>query len=647
MKSDKPSTDNYLIDEAIKIAEQLITQLEFDDKGCFWKTVHYDPVSETYSRKLSINILNGAPGIILFILDLYNHTKDISYLVLAKKATIRLIDDPISQSPDYFTFYTGSTGLIYLCIKLYETSKDMTYLDKASSLAMKYADGIKHRVKKIDMLSGDVGNLLVLTYLYHFSASNNILELINFLTNRITSRARPATAGVKWMDETFSVDSLIGYSHGNSGIAHGLIQVGNYFNNKDLIWMGEQGLAYEMTYFVKQNDNWMDLRLLASWLQTPDVFRWDLKMFQEKTNDINAWAHGAAGIGLTRLHAFLVTGNKVYLKHSKTAIRRSLRDFKKKNWINYALLNGFGGIAELLMLSSKIFKDKQLSSTAQQIAMEAIDNARKEWASKKLQPHDLGLFTGLSGIGYLLLGVISGHNNDSVAHPVLPVSESHPKNSPLSDGYRRIHYSEYFKITTRVLRLIAPEAKINYEHNNIQSFANELRGLIRLNADAHYRPLVNDAYKFETFILRRWQNHKGRTCFRTRVKWLSGRNDYLVNLEQEAFIQRRFVRTPLVVVYQTQYEWQIGKDKMEELKNINHQEKVWNIIYDTESGVGWTTVNSFAGYLLMELEKSKSVQELAGAINIQEADKSTLQDKIVLQLKALLDQYFIMEDYYE
>jgi hypothetical protein len=631
--------EKQLLNEACLIAEHLIEQLHYDEKGFCWNTLHYDDSTGIVSGKLSINILNGAPGIILFMLELYRHTGTDRYLDLAKGAIQRLLNDPVSEAPEYFTLYTGATGLIYTAVKIYEISGDHAFLESAKVLAKEYEAGIKLRVKKKDLLSGDAGNLLALTYLYHFSREESVFSLIVFLIERIVNNARPAAKGIKWMENSLSIDSLTGFSHGSSGVAYVLMQVGHYFGSPDLIWLAEQAFDYEMSYFSKDKNNWIDLRLLTSWLDRTDIFDWNIDKFKAITNNINAWAHGAAGIGLARLHAFHITGKKNYLKHTRIVERRSLEDFRKKQWINYSLLNGFGGIAEFLLTAFNNSGKKSLLHTAQAIALEAIQYNRSGHLKSGALANDPGLFTGLSGIGYLLLRTINAGQYDSILQPQLRSRGI----TAIETKYRLQYFALYYGVTLKLLTRLQPGVSFHFDKESLGDFQKELNQSIKSVPDASAKQLLTDIFKLETFLVGRWRIHKGRQCFITRIGILQQRNKCLQDEPTVAFMGRKFVHTPFVAVHRSYYSWSNRNGNTEHLPVRNSTNGYWNLAFSGETSVELHQLNAFTAFILLQLKTPSSVPDIVESMNIAGIDKEDLTNRVVLQLREMLTRFLIME----
>lgn len=73
-------TSKILLSESIRIGDEILSQAKYDDIGIYWETVEvrYD-LNKLIEWKFLDNIYSGTPGIILYIIALYDATKDNKY----------------------------------------------------------------------------------------------------------------------------------------------------------------------------------------------------------------------------------------------------------------------------------------------------------------------------------------------------------------------------------------------------------------------------------------------------------------------------------------------------------------------------------------------------------------------------------------
>lgn len=631
--------------EVYKIANYLEGKLKKDDRGIYWETIHFSSDSRGFYYALNETIFNGSAGIILFFLAVYEYSENEYYLNLAKEATNRLLDDDVLKNPEDYTFYTGGTGIIYLCLKVYEATGDDHFIYQAKELTQNYYQEIT-RVKNEDILSGTAGNLFVLTYLYHYAPEDALLGKINSLINSLLDNVKIAQAGVKWEKGALSVDSLTGFSHGGSGIAHVLIQVGIYFNNQGLIWLAEQALEYEMLYYDEEKENWLDLRVLEEWLNDPRIFDWDIDKFKDRIHDFNAWAHGAAGAALTRLYAYKTTGKEAYKEQVYPAINRSLRDFSEKRWISYALCNGYGGISDFLIKASIVLQRSELYETGVKIALAAIeeykgkDQYHTAWGTNGQE--DFGLFTGTAGIGYMLLNTLTAGKNDSILHPNLPARNQQEINKIHSIGVKELIYTRYFSRTITLLKDTEIFDKKIFEAADINRFIQHLNGLQYQGNDELNKQKLPDAFAFEKEVIQCWKAHQGSLCFRTRIAILKKQLNTYLNMAHEEFCHQIFIASPFVEVIHTCWNWK--KWPTQQLITGEEADGYWNLLYSSDTEIHHMLISKLPAFIIQKAGKGISIHQVVAEIGKTNTTIAVneLTATVIGQVKELLKNFCLM-----
>lgn len=393
----------------------------------------------------STDIFNGSAGILLFFLSLYKYNKKHKYLETALTIADRLLQHTDINCPRYYTFYGGAAGMLYICTQLYKATGNAIYLDKALELERGYCTGFNDRVSQCDLLSGQAGILLAVSHLYAHTNEKSLLYTIDGVVNKLVTGAHIARAGLKWDTYKHSYDSLTGFSHGASGIAFALLQAGQYFGATGLQYLAQQAYLYEAGYFEKQTGNYMDLRVGAERMQSIHeeyqytLYKWPLTAFQPTMSGISSWAHGAAGCALSRLFAYQITQAALYVEQATQALTFSWQYFLQQQHIDYTLCSGYGGIAAIFERAAKTLNEPIWHTRSLQIATTAIDYYHKHRNyNSKTEAHitDHGLFSGLAGVGYWLLGCLQSFQDDDILHPALvPAHQPCSHNNMISEKY--------------------------------------------------------------------------------------------------------------------------------------------------------------------------------------------------------------------
>ncbi|KIO76744.1 hypothetical protein TH53_13345 [Pedobacter lusitanus] len=505
------------------VKKDLLASSSRDKQGLYWQSPYYE-TTDRFAFKTTIDIFNGNSGIALFYISLFEFSGDREELEKAAAIMDKVLQSEDVLKPRSFGFYTGLTGVAYVCIKLYELGKDEKYLQSASRLMLGFQENIVNLTIKADLLSGYSGSLLVFTLLYHHLGSKKLLAVVHQLIDRVINEARISEAGLKWdyNQSKSAFDSLAGFSHGASGIAYALMQVGNYFKNDGLIYLAEEALAYEMQYFHAESGNWLDLRLGKYRLSLPDAHRWDLNIFLPEMKKVNSWAHGAGGIGLARLYAYELTGKKMYFKQCQLVLERCLKDLKNMDRTDFTLCSGYIGILPFLSKFSAItgVDYKEIITSVTERAKDLYEKKKSYNTYIGAGSFDYGLLSGKAGVGYMLLQLLN-RKKDSAVYPVLPKNE---KITPVVDRHSKQTiqqqiFSGHYAKTIRLLNETAPGLLSELRAEDINEFEQQVCQLISRLPEAK-NSAVAEMFDFEHKMAVRWKLHKGHLCYQKKNEFI-------------------------------------------------------------------------------------------------------------------------------
>ncbi|MDY0904928.1 lanthionine synthetase LanC family protein [Pedobacter sp. CFBP9032] len=511
-----------------EVKDDLLSNKKETADEAWWSTPYYVN-AEDYAFEERYDIFNGNCGIALFFLEFYRFDKNEAHLHLIDKMMNRILRSAAVLKPKFFALYTGIGGVIYTNLKVFEVTGNQKYLDSALQLTLDNQMQLSETLSKADLLSGYTGNLLAFTLLYHHSQHKQVKKLISVLLDRVVNEVRVSQIGLKW-DYNASkkaYDGMTGFSHGASGIAYVLMQLSVYFDAPGLLYLSEEALAYEMQYYYTPAKNWLDLRIGNYHMAKPQAHLWQLETFISDMAGVNAWAHGAAGVGLSRSMAFELTQNEIYSKQCNDVLEKCLSDLLKPGRPDFTLVSGYLGMIPFLAR----YKDKE--GIADQISM-VVDGAIKQYQktnsySEYLScgPHDYGLFSGKAGAGYMLLQLLSGDQFASVAQPKLPI----PKKITNLNGRFSAHqikkqiFSSYYRRTIQKIEGANINLSTIYKVENIDKFSRALSS--QINQIAENREEIRRSFELESEILKLWKFHKGYFSYQQR-------NIYLNNIAEEA-----------------------------------------------------------------------------------------------------------------
>ncbi|HYC91733.1 MAG TPA: lanthionine synthetase LanC family protein [Thermoanaerobaculia bacterium] len=351
------------------------------------------------------SLYGGSAGVALFLLELARTTGRAAYLDAATRA-LDGADAPGSG------FYTGRLGIAWTMLQFPGDRRE-------AALALARDALEARRSHTADLLGGVAGTLLGVLHLHAATGEPALIEMAAALVEELIGRARPARAGLYWDRGPDQNRGLCGLSHGAAGIGWVFAELAHATGNDAFAGIAREAFAYERAHFDAARGNWIDYRCMTS--RAEDVqrleeqyLRGDLSAFSAG-GDMNAWCHGAAGIGLSRMRALELLGDAVLADELQAAIRRVATDLRHTAYSTATLCHGALGNAALLHAAGVH------EELVRHVAATAIGRARARGyvsGHPSRQPDD-GLMMGTSGVGWFLLQLANGTRRDPLLLPVL------------------------------------------------------------------------------------------------------------------------------------------------------------------------------------------------------------------------------------
>jgi len=408
------------------VVAELLRQARHDAQGTYWLTPPSLPAT-TPAWQIDESIFSGSTGIVLFFGALYQHSGEPPHRRVAEEGTRWLIAHAQAHAPRHLSFFSGRLGIVYLCCKLHELTHEAYYLQQAQQLARAVRAGLLAGNGSPDLLGGEAGNLFVITYLYQLTGAAEWLPVLRAGLGRLVRGARPSAKGVRWGYQPNALDSLTGLSHGASGIAHVLLEMGHYFRSPALRWLANEAMRYEGQYFRRTASNWLDVRVYTDYTVGDEAWQLPHNQLLVGGGNTNSWAYGATGIGLVRLRAFARAPLPRYREEALASLNKTRRDWARGGAATDFTLTGWGGRAELLLTAAATLGDATHRPLARQVAQAASRQRQQlgHWLGKGgAAPAGPALLTGTAGMGYLLLRTLSPERVSSVLLPCLPAGSS-------------------------------------------------------------------------------------------------------------------------------------------------------------------------------------------------------------------------------
>ncbi len=654
--------------EAFRIGDEILSLAKKDKNGLAWLTMDMD-LEQNVTFTKSESIYGGGAGIVLFLVELFKRTNDVKYLETAVDATRWVYNSSTKKATNNYSFITGRLGISFTLLKMHEITKEHHYLKKALDLA-RDCDEITLSSQLIanDLIGGISSIILGLLHLHSATGEQWLLKKIDIFIERLIENAFLGEVGLYWGRSGQNIRGLAGFAHGAAGIGLVFLELGFYFNNDTFFHAAEQAFAYESYHFDKQINNWPDFRK-GNWnnkkyKEFETNYLEDNILFFTKITDMNAWCHGAAGIGLSRLRAYSLLEKQKYKKDVSIAIEKTIKtdvELTHKIISNrlFILCHGAGGNAELFIEAYNTFQDNKYLSYAINIANSVI-YCRKKYKKyisgfgKYTNKEDIGLYLGNAGIGYFLLRLTDPKNTPSVLNPTLNASLKKTKDL---NGYPNIAITlpelkkktldKSVKRTIYVLNNIVPEKlekyySDNYEDpliNQVSLFITFIKNLIK-SLPQNEKDCISDLFRLELRIKKIDDAIKSHAFITFKYDFLSKHAAQIINRKYSEFTKLKFILNPDITIMKTKWNW--SKQDANLLDNLSAKPDVIPVLiksteittFDQELSLFTYTI---LNYFQSEAMVGKVLQNIIKSFEINNEEQiNNIKEQFLIQIKELL-----------
>ncbi len=667
-----PEDRERILNEAIRIGDELVSIADHDLEGMSWSTMAIDDSKEVKWYKTE-TLYNGTSGIMLFLLQLYEQTKLERFLNAAAEAS-KWTDDYCKKNPNNnCAFYTGRMGASYAMLKMFETTRQMSYLDKSLEIAHS-CRGFYNSFIPNDLLNGISGTILGLLHLYVSSSEEWILQEIHLGIKRLLDSAYHGPNGLYWDRSPDTVRGLCGFSHGAAGVGFVFLELGHYFCDSSFYWLAEQAFAYENTFFSESTVNWPDFRRGIygedDFKKHKDAYlQGDIDFFTSGY-EMNAWCHGAVGIGLCRVRAFELLKDPIYKHDVDMAIAKTSMTnaelLDNHAWRTYTLCHGGGGNAELFLEAYRVLHDDKYLSLAEAIARQALESKIEGrvyspgWVIDDNQ-EDRSLFMGNAGIGYFLLRLLQPLKTPSILAPkVKPTSKTVKANpsrqsSMISQSnIRRILAEKLFNRTLFLVQDLIPRATESYFAMRLpkigerQSFIQFMENTIIPALQYSIQDRVVDVYMLELERLKIDESIPSNALLHIEeIIQAMYANNLLSDYEQIALMQ--FKLSSRIKILLCKWNWNLSSSN-DWLKNLHLMcGKYPVLLRPSEKGVFEEYLSPFSYTVLSAFERVNTIENVVHAVltsleHTSSHQEKTVKDVIIQQIKQAINSGIIVPE---
>lgn len=409
----------HFLETANAIGARLCRDAIWHDGRCNWLGDSMEFVSNAWKvahRAFGPGLYGGTSGIGLFLARLASFTNERMYQKAAEGGIRQALKEKDTlHAATRIALYTGQTGIAWAAINAGQSLGNREFVEHGIDIIERL---LEEPIQKeaLDIISGSAGAIPALIHLYqHLMPEDRVLDCAIRHGDHLIDTARKRDLGWSWntlnLPPKEGQDDLTGYSHGSAGIGLAFLELHEVTGEPRFLVAAEQAFKYERHWFSPEHENWPDLRGLG-----------EAGSHGEGELHYNsAWCHGAPGIGLSRIRAYELTGEEVYLKEAECALRTTIKGLSYVSHAgqgNFSLCHGHAGNAELPIYASQVLDNNEYLSLAENVGLkgtELFEHYKMPWPCGVQGGGETpGLMLGLAGIGYFYLRLYEPTTTPSV-----------------------------------------------------------------------------------------------------------------------------------------------------------------------------------------------------------------------------------------
>jgi len=492
----------------LQALEKIVTHLEAtalrEGDGVFWESIEMTGYDQ-WRRESRLSLYSGNAGIALFLHELTRHVPSERYSTLSEKSFKWLLTNIEPGSSGF----CGSISSVFPLISLYQQRRDPEIKQKILRIMDHFRDLKPGNLHEI--INGNAGTLIHLLKWHETFQTEWVFEKIQEFTRHLMKSLKWGEVGCFWDQSDHQIKPLCGFSHGVSGIGYVFLELGRYLNCPDLLQVADLAFQYERQWLHKYSF-WPDLRKAAYKPETETNFLNSLRKGEigpfTTPGRMEAWCHGAPGIGLARLRAHRLTPNQTYFSDLKAALEISKKAEKQAMNAPFAdqnltLCHGRCGNIDFLLEAGTYLEDEESLQLVGKFKQQLIQHLGGDNLIKSGYPigdhEDPSLFMGTAGIGYFLLRCMSKLRIPNIMAP--EVHGASPSNVHIEFPSISMLESN-FPMTLDALKQEEVDYHdiINDNESSISSILERLK--LHVSNVGHELPGVADAYAVES---QKWQ----------------------------------------------------------------------------------------------------------------------------------------------
>ena len=384
------------------------------------------PADPADLKSVGTTLYTGAPGVVLFMLELHHATRDASYLADARAGADELIARLPAETQT--GLYTGIAGIGFTLGEVHRATGDRKYRDAMAAVVRELTERAQPTGAGVqwsevtDIIGGNAGTGLFLLHAAKYLDDPAARLLAAKAADRLIEAAIPEHGGLKWMMEPKFARLMPNFSHGTAGIAYFLARV--YEETKDQKYLDASLAGARYLQAIAKTDG--DICLIHH--NQPQ----GLELYYL------GWCHGPVGTARLWRQLAKVTGDHAWdgwVDKSARAILQSgiPETLTDGFWNNVSQCCGSAGVGQFFLDLHRTRANPTYLAFAKRMTEDLLKRGTRDakglrWvqAEHRVQPKLLvaqtGYMQGAAGIGMWLLRLDAAEHGrtDFVAFPDTP-----------------------------------------------------------------------------------------------------------------------------------------------------------------------------------------------------------------------------------